>query len=200
MIKGALLTFLVFCILKSDAQTAIGKFAVNKQTQSPNPVIPAFSSGDKGVIEVLNWVRQNPKEFVKRILLNPEYENYVPSNERDWLYTSLISDLNKMEPIKTTLIYNEELYGYAFCHAKTSGELGVVSHKRVDTTCGHGFVAECISYGPSDPIEIVFNLLVDEGNPGLGHRKILLANKFSLAGVSIQSHSTYRYNCVIDLK
>lgn len=170
---------------------------VSNKTELSTPV---FSSGNKGVIEALNWVRQNPKEFVNRVLLNPGYENFVPAPERNWLYASLIADLNKMEPIKTTLIYSEELYGYALCHAKTSGEQGLVSHQRVNPACEKGFRAECISYGPNDPLEIIFNLLVDEGNPNLGHRKILTADKFTLIGVSIQPHSTYRYNCVIDLK
>ena len=186
-------------VINLDAQTNKAQYPISASSATTAGV-PVFSDNDKGVIEVLNWVRQSPKQFISKVLLNPDFERFVPANERDGFYSSLIKDLYNMDPIRTSIVFNDELYGYAECHARTSGELGVLSHERVNPACGKGFRAECISYGPSNPLLIVFNLLVDEGNPDLGHRRILLSDKFTKVGASIQPHSTYRYNCVIDLK
>jgi hypothetical protein len=199
MKRATLFLLLGILVIKVDAQTSKPQYVINASGAN-NTGIPVFSDSDKGVIEALNWVRQSPKQFITKVLLNPDFERFVPASERDGFYNSLIKDLYSMEPIRTSIIFNDELYGYAECHARTSGELGVVSHERVNSVCGKGFRAECIAYGPNNPLLIVFNLLVDEGNPDLGHRRILLSDKFTKAGASIQPHSTYRYNCVIDLK
>lgn len=199
MRKLTYLLFMSLIFIKVDAQTSTSKYAANVNS-SPILSVPVFSDSDQGVLDALNWVRQNPKQFIQKVLLNPDFEKFVPANERDGFYNSLIRDLYKAEPIRTSIRFDDELYGYAACHARTSGELGVLSHERVSSACAKNFSAECIAYGPNNPLIIVFNLLVDEGNPDLGHRKILLSNKYTRAGVSIQPHSTYRYNCVIDLK
>ena len=41
------------------------------------------------------------------------------------------------------------------------------------------------------------NLLIDKDIASLGHRKILLG-KYTSAGVSIQPHTDYRFNTVLD--
>jgi uncharacterized protein YkwD len=58
-------------------------------------------------------------------------------------------------------------------------------------------VGENIYYGPYTPLEIVIQLLIDDGIEDLGHRKNLLSPKFNSIGVAIKPHKTYEYNCVM---
>jgi uncharacterized protein YkwD len=88
------------------------------------------------------------------------------------------------------------MYEYAKCWAKESGKKGVIGHNRI--RCKKGYFAECCSYGNLEPLEFVLNLLVDEGIPSLGHRKILFTN-YKKVGVSINTHKTYGQCVVIDV-
>jgi hypothetical protein len=42
------------------------------------------------------------------------------------------------------------------------------------------------------------SLLIDKDVAGTGHRKTILDKRLVYAGVSIQPHKEYRWNCVID--
>jgi uncharacterized protein YkwD len=64
------------------------------------------------------------------------------------------------------------------------------------TVSGGG--GECISYGYDDPREITIQLLVDDGVPSRGHRKLLLDRTFRLVGLGIGEHPQYRHICVVD--
>ena len=105
----------------------------------------------------------------------------------------------KMKAIKTQLIPDEKLSLSAKCHALSSGKVGHVGHDRIDTTCKSIFWGECISYGAANGKDVVYQLLVDEGVPSLGHRKICLS-ELSIIGVSIQNHKIYGSNAVLDFK
>ena len=59
------------------------------------------------------------------------------------------------------------------------------------------FYGECCDYGSNDPVEIIITLLIDKDITSLGHRKILLG-KYTSVGISIQPHSSYRFNTVLD--
>lgn len=208
--KTSISTIILFIIVSTFAmgQGTSGpsiKKTVIKNTSvqakpSTNTAEPAFTTGDAGVIEALNWVRANPKEYISKVLLNPNSKGFVDSSERDDYFNSLVSDLNQVRPITTKLTYDPALYESAMCHAVTSGTRGFVGHERQDNSCKENFMAECISYGPYVPINIVCNLLIDRGVPSLGHRKILLSDRYTKVGVSIQPHASYRYNTVIDLR
>ena len=60
------------------------------------------------------------------------------------------------------------------------------------------FLSLIKTLGEMEPLEIVLSLLIDEGVPSLGHRKILLGN-YSQIGLSIKPHKKYETNTVIDL-
>lgn len=97
------------------------------------------------------------------------------------------------------LMPDEILFKSARCHATIAGKRGYVGHDRVNYPEGcdwHGH-GECCAYGNSSPEAIVSQLLVDEGVPSLGHRHMLMGN-YSQVGVSIQPHTTYSWNCVLD--
>ena len=58
-------------------------------------------------------------------------------------------------------------------------------------------MGECIHYGGDDALGIVTSLLIDQSVKSLGHRKICLGY-FTEAGISIQPHSSYGKNAVLD--
>ncbi|HEX8225504.1 MAG TPA: CAP domain-containing protein [Allosphingosinicella sp.] len=61
-----------------------------------------------------------------------------------------------------------------------------------------GSIAETISYGATDAGGVVRQLIVDDGVPGRGHRRILFDSTYLYAGVGCGSHPAYRAMCVID--
>jgi uncharacterized protein YkwD len=84
-------------------------------------------------------------------------------------------------------------------HAWQSGISGYAGHQRgtPEARSKKYYNGECCDYGRSSPLEIVLSLLIDEGIPGLGHRKICLMN-FTGIGVAIQPHKKYGTNAVLD--
>lgn len=145
---------------------------------------------EKNVYYYLNLARMNPKLFADTYLLkhadslDDEYE------------ISLYEDLQKMEPLPC-LQPNQQCWESAKCHAITSGKSGYVGHDREN--CTSYFWGECCQYGPSDPLAIVLQLLIDRGVSSLGHRSICLGSYDEL-GVSIQPHIGYGSNAVLDFR
>jgi uncharacterized protein YkwD len=68
--------------------------------------------------------------------------------------------------------------------------------------CGRtlGKLTECCDYGNDNAVDILLNLLVDDGIPGVGHRLICLSNSYTKIGISIQPHKVYEVNTVMDFK
>jgi hypothetical protein len=151
---------------------------------------PYLSNQEKAVIQWLNIARMYPKWYVYFMKLNKG----TTENEK-----SLYKELMKIKAIKIPLIPDEKSSLSAKCHAISSGKVGYVGHDRIDTNCKSNFRGECISYGPANGIDIVYQLLVDEGVPNLGHRKICLS-ELSTIGISIQNHKIYGSNAVLDFR
>jgi uncharacterized protein YkwD len=80
-----------------------------------------------------------------------------------------------------------------------TGSDGSNSRDRIRRQGGGGVMAETLSYGANDAAGVVRQLIVDDGVPGRGHRKILFGKKYRLAGVACGSHLHNRSICVIDL-
>ena len=97
----------------------------------------------------------------------------------------------------------KDLYKIALGHAKISGKNGTVGHQRFNERFKpvmkkYNRVAENCGYGYDDAVEIVLELLIDQGISSLGHRKNILNPIYNSIGVSIQDHKDYRTNCVMD--
>ena len=157
-----------------------------------------LTKNEKDVIYILNLVRTQPALFVKTVL-----KNYPAVSGNDHLvnnsyFRSLVKTLEKMEPVNM-LYPDKACFESAQCHAYHSGLTGYVGHDRKTKACKakKHFHGECADYGHSDPLEFVLSLLIDEGIPSLGHRKACFTN-YTKLGVSIQPHSRYGRNAVLD--
>ena len=149
-----------------------------------------LSDEEKRVYYFLNLARINPKHFADT------YLSYLKPS-RDHYESSLYSELQKLQPLPV-LKPNRKLFESAKCHAVESGEKGYVGHERFK--CTQYFMGECCQYGVSEALEIVIHLLIDQGIPSLGHRKICLSAGYTELGVSIQPHKTYGINTVLDFR
>jgi len=145
---------------------------------------------EKDVIYYLNLVRMNPPLFAETYLLK---HAGVPGDDYE---KSLYEELKSM-PEQSCLIPNRQCFESAQCHAIASGLSGYVGHERAN--CTSYFWGECCQYGPSDPLAIVLQLLIDRGVESLGHRRICLGSYDEL-GISIQPHSVYGSNAVLDFR
>ena len=159
-----------------------------------------LTDDEKMVILIMNIARINGPLFVKNILNNQSADNSTAN------FKSLKSDLNITKDLNPFFPANG-LSIAAKYHATDMGDKGTVGHQSSDGTgtfvrirkyAQGGSMAENCSYGYSDPLEIVLQLLIDEGVASLGHRKSILSTSYSFVGVSIQPHAAYGYNCVQD--
>lgn len=161
----------------------------------------SHSKEEQKVILIMNLARHNGTVFWDSIAAPYIRENemaassYVKSLERD---LKEVRDLPALKP-------DEILRRAAQKHAVSSGRAGTLGH---DSPAGsfesrlkhvlktHHFVLENCDYGSGDALDIVMNLLIDEGIPGVGHRKNIFHPDTDAVGVSIAPHKSYDHNCV----
>ncbi len=146
-----------------------------------------LTAEEKLIYYYLNLVRINPQFFAETYLSHLR-------NSTDSYEISLYEELQRLQPLPV-LKPNRKLFESAKCHAVESGLSGYVGHTR--GSCSQYFRGECCQYGLSGALEIVIALLIDQGVPSLGHRKICLGSYTEL-GVSIQPHKSYGVNAVLD--
>lgn len=158
-----------------------------------------LSRSEKEVIYILNLIRCYPALFAKTVL-----KKYPAFSGNDYLaddvfyFRSLFDTLLTLQPIQ--LLYPDKAcFISAKCHAYSSGISGYVGHTRKTKDCisKKYYYGECCDYGHKDPLDIVLSLLIDEGIPSLGHRIVCLSS-YAKIGVSIQPHTTYGHNAVLD--
>tara|TARA_B110000211_G_C14025937_1_gene529848 strand:+ start:303 stop:920 length:618 start_codon:yes stop_codon:yes gene_type:complete len=166
--------------------------------------IQYFNQVEKDILFFINLVRINPKKFNETIL-KPYIVKYPEHSKKYSL--SLINDLKKgkkLNPLKPT----KDLFNFAKKHALTTGRKGKVGHRSArgksfqkrtkELIKKYSLVGENIHYGSNNALEIVIDLLIDDGIKGVGHRVNILTQEYIYCSVSIQQHKKYKYNCVID--
>lgn len=151
-----------------------------------------MTAKEREMVYWLNYARLNPKEFCMKYI----YPEYVRNSNNIYIAT-LMDYMLTMKPVPA-LFPEKELFESAKCHAESMGKAGLIGHGRRDG-CKSSFSGECCSYGLSDPLAIVLQLLIDEGVSSLGHRYICLGI-YSKVGISIKPHKTWRTNAVLDFR
>jgi len=154
---------------------------------------PWLTAKEKKIYYYFNWARLDPQGFCKKFVL-PKLKH----DSDDVYLLTLIDYLYEMKP-RNALKPDKTQYENAKCHAINSGELGFVGHLRQTKTCTTSFRGECCSYGLSDPLDVVLQLLIDQGVSSIGHRYISLG-WYEYAGISMAPHKGYGTNVVLDFK
>lgn len=158
-----------------------------------------MSSAEKEIIYILNLIRTYPALFAKTVLKKyPALSGNDHLADDKYYFQSLVDTLLTMQP-KAMLLPNDACFQSAKSHAWQSGISNYVGHQRgsAESKAKKYYNGECCDYGRSTPLEIVMSLVIDEGIPNLGHRKICLMD-FSGIGVSIQPHKKFGTNAVLD--
>ncbi len=160
-----------------------------------------LSDDEKEVVLLINLIRHNGTAFWEH-LAKPYIRAEAIAESR---YTrSLEKDLKaaeKLDPVHP----DQTLYNAAKKHAVASGKEGALGHtssagtfeQRLKPLIGtFNLLLENSDYGSSKAMDIVMNLMIDEGIPDVGHRKNIMHDKINAVGVSIAPHKTYRHTCV----
>lgn len=147
-----------------------------------------LSAEEKEVILWTNLVRTEPQNFYKMLIVyfqkNPEFQLKNPYVQ------SLLRDLDNLSPIDA-LTTADLLNNNAGSHAGYSQLTKRMGHEGFDNRAKiafnehyTGYGENCV-YGVRNALHAVVSLLVDDGVSDLGHRKIILSNKFNQIGVSM---------------
>ena len=152
---------------------------------------------EKMVIFITNLARINGSLFIETIL-----EPYLQEKPKSRFTKSLYKELNKVNNLQP-LQPESDLYKIALGHAEKTGRKGSLGHEGFEKRfkplmTKYNMVAENCAYGFEKGFDNALQLLIDEGVPGLGHRKNMLNPEFNSIGVSIKPHKTYRFTCVMD--
>ena len=163
---------------------------------------------EKKTIMLVNLARLDGKRYLQSYFKEYNATSYASMRTSDNAYMkSLREDLDKVKNLPM-LKPDKGLFKAAQYHARDTGKKGIVGHTSSDGTSfskrlpkyveGWNRLAENCSYGYSDAAKIVGQLLLDENVPSLGHRKSIINPELQYIGVSIQPHSQYGHNCVMD--
>ncbi len=174
---------------------------------------------ENGVLAEINYVRADPQGYIQhlrayRALIGPDHIRHDPGDpvgritfEGTAAVDEAIAAL-QIQPPLPPLAPDPELAKVARAYAMEQGRAGATGHVSADGTTmsarirrnrmPYGPVAETISYGQSTPADVVRQLVVDDGVPSRGHRKILFTSGLGYAGVGCAPHRTFQIECVQD--
>jgi len=165
-----------------------------------------LTAEEKSIVYYINLVRMNPRLF-ESTYIRPYLERYgiTDENASKWI-RSLQSELKSTRPMNP-LKPKKDLSLVAKKHATDMGLTGKSGHKSSsgklykDRMKGiskeyYEHFENC-QYGLGDPLEIVVDLLIDDGVEGASHRKSILNASSQYIGSSMHPHIVYKHNCVI---
>lgn len=162
-----------------------------------------LSFQEKKVIFYINLARMNGELFAATYLKDYMEDVKVPKNK---YYRSLIKTF-KEQPRMEPLIPKEDLIKECIHHAKEMGRIGKKGHRSSDAKSfaerikkfkkNYAKIKESNQYGYPDALSIVVDLLIDDDQESLRHRKMLLDPTLEFIGVGIRNHKKYRINTSI---
>lgn len=162
----------------------------------------------------INKARANPARYAE-MYIKPRLQHYKDKLYKGKMKTKegvaaveeclkIMNAVKPLEPLKPEV----ELYKLAKEHTDKQSKTAETGH---DTPGGKSFdkrfkkliksgytVGENIAYGEKTAIEIVVQLLIDDGVKNRGHRKNILEIKYTHCGISFGEHQKYRHMCTID--
>ena len=178
-----------------------------------------YSSGeiDKGVLAAHNVVRSQPKAIIPQLqamlagfdglILKREGKINLRTNEGAAAVQELIDFLNVQEPLPT-MTWSDEVAKAAKDHADDTGPKGITGHDGSDgSTLGDRLqkygnpvstYGENLSYGQDKAMDVVIQLLIDDGVQGRGHRTNIFNPAFRVMGCHTGQHKAYTYMTCID--
>lgn len=191
-----------------------------KTRAPPPPPPPEALRIEEEIVQVLNHVRTDPKEFALRELkplLNcydgliykpPQLESIlVQTVEGIAALEECITFLQKAEPIAPLMLDNG-LGHAAQDHVKDIGSSGKTEHAGSDGSSmsdrmdrygeWQGTCGENIALGTDDARAIVVQLLVDDGIPTRGHRTNIMNDEYRVVGIAVGQHCKFKKVCVMD--
>jgi len=156
--------------------------------------IKSLTESEKAAIQYINLARLYPQLFIRNELNSYNGAAGFHENlQRSGYKKSLLKELKSRKPVGA-LQFDKTMYVSAKCYAKESGNAGWIGHKR--RSCSYGYLAECCSYGVSTGKDIAMQWLIDDGVPGVMHRVNCLNADYSMIGIAVNKHKTYR-NCAV---
>lgn len=207
-----ILTIAFFTSTISVLSQETGLFSKEEWEKANTAVdVTYLTTQEKEVIRYMNLSRMNGKKYYDSFIQayidrhNAVYSTIIKSNNK--YLKSLKSDLYKTKDLDI-LIPDKKISDAAARHAEDMGKSGKTGHssskgvdfeERMLKALGTKYyLSENCSYGSGEGIDIVCQLLLDDGVVSLGHRLNTLNPKQKYVGVSIKPHKIYEYNCVID--
>jgi uncharacterized protein YkwD len=178
-----------------------------------------LTPAEKDLVLALNMVRRNPSAFAREIV-EPMLAMYqgnilrmpgdgvgVITQEGAVPVRELTTFLRTAVPMRL-LTPSVGLSRTARDLAVDQAASGAVGHQGSDGSMPedrahrHGAwilgVAETVDYGQDDGFLSAIDLLVDDGVPSRGHRKIIMEPDLETAGVAVGPHPRYRAMAVVD--
>ena len=168
------------------------------------------------VISESNRIRTNPKAYIPileeylqnfdgNLLKFPGKNELLETEEGPRAYKEAIEFLKNQKPINI-IEFDEEASKVAEEYAKflsNSKEEQIEDEtqieQRVEKYIDYDYaISESIDFGGSSGVEVIVNLLVDDGVKDRIHRENLFSNKFEYYGVAVFEHKEYDFCTVID--
>lgn len=188
------------------------------QASQPNPSTPTvdYNTLAAEVLQETNRLRSNPIAYSQELAsLRPYYQNtlYQPpgqiplQTQEGWpAVAEAVTALQPQAPLPllTRVPAMDRATGD---HVADQSRTGAVGHQGQDGSAPRDrlerygrwdvMMAENISYGPNTGLEVVRQLVIDDGVPNRGHRVNLLNPDLHRIGITCGPHPVYRVMCVM---
>jgi hypothetical protein len=157
-----------------------------------------MSEDEKCILYYLNKLRANPPLFAKLYLAHRKSRS--KSDEECYDYLQTLTPISLLKP-SVELHRAAQLHGLDMAQNNMTGHISSNGKNLKDRLEGLNIdinkIGENCSYGITNPLAIVLELLVDETD-SKGHRRNLLDNNFKLIGVALEKHPNWTVSCVQD--
>lgn len=195
--KGCLIVIINGGIKQSLEETEMGLGWILEIFEEINH-IDFMSNEEKCILYYLNKLRSNPPLFAKLYLTHRK--NRSKSDEECFEFLLTLTpipilkasyELCKASKMHSIDMANNNMTGHISSNGKNLKE-------RLDgLNIDINKIGENCSYGITNPLAIVLELLVDETD-SKGHRRNLLDPNFQLIGISLEKHPYWNISCVQD--